>query len=66
MRPSPSGGPFARNRAIAIGVIGVLLLRGDHLVADALGVDRVEIHRQRRIQRVVSRVIILDAGDAQV
>ena len=43
-----------------------LLLRGDHLVADALGVDRVEIHRQRRIQRVVSRVVILDAGDAQV
>ncbi len=43
-----------------------LLLRGDHFVADALRVDRVEIHPQRRIQRVISRVIVLDAGDAQV
>ena len=43
-----------------------LLLRGAHLIADALGVDRVEIHPQRRIQRVVSRVVILDARDAQV
>ena len=65
MRPSPSG-PFARNRAIASGVIGVLLLRGAHLIAAAHSVDSVEIHRQRRIQRIVGLVIILDARDAQV
>ena len=66
MRPSPSGGPLARNRAIAIGVIGVCASAETHGVAAALGVDRVEIHPQRRIQRVVSRVIVLDARDAQV
>jgi hypothetical protein len=43
-----------------------LVLGGGDLVADALRVDRVEIHPQRRIQRVVGRVIILDARDAEV
>ena len=43
-----------------------LLLRGHHLAAVALRIDRVEIDPQRRIQSVVGRVVILDAGDAQV
>ena len=43
-----------------------LLLGGAHLVAAAHGVDRVEIHRQRGVQRIVGLVGVLDARDAEV
>src|SRR5271156_1173464 len=41
-------------------------LGGAHFGAAAHGVDGVEIHRQRRGQRVVGYDIILDARDAKV
>src|SRR5271165_1475014 len=43
-----------------------LLLRGAHLIAAAHSIDSVEIHGQRRIQRIVGHVIIFDARDAEV
>ena len=43
-----------------------LVLGGAHLVSVAHGGDGVEIHRQRRIQRIVGLAVILNAGDAEV
>ena len=43
-----------------------LLLGGLDLVAAAHGVDRVEVHRKGRIDRVEGLVGVLDARDAQV
>ena len=43
-----------------------LLLGGADRLALAHGVDCVEIHRERRVQRVVGLVSVLDARDADV
>src|SRR5271157_5631401 len=43
-----------------------LLLSGAHILAAAHGIDSVEIHRQRGIQRIVGLAVILDARDAEV
>ena len=43
-----------------------LRLGGTHFCAAADGVDGVEIHRQRRVHRVVGYGVILDARDAEV
>ena len=43
-----------------------LLLGGANLGAAAHRVDGVEIDRQRRVQRIIGEVVILDAGDAEV
>ena len=43
-----------------------LLLGGADRVAAAHGVDRVEVHRERGVQRVVGLVAVLDARDADV
>ena len=65
MRPLPFG-PRARNSVIATGVIGVCFSAGAHRCAAAHGVDGVEIHRQRGVQRIVGLAVILDARDAEV
>ena len=51
---------------IAIGVIGVCFSAERTLLPLAHGVDGVEIHRQRGVQRIVGLVGVLDARDAQV
>jgi hypothetical protein len=43
-----------------------LWLGGDDRVAFAHGGDRVEVHRERRVQRVIGLVGVLDARDAHV
>ena len=43
-----------------------LLLGGVDRLALAHGVDRVEVHRERGVQRVVGLVGVLDARDADV
>ena len=65
MRPRPFG-PRGRNSADRERGDRGLLLGGAHLVAAAHGVDGVEVHRQRGVQRIVGLVGVLDAGDAQV
>jgi hypothetical protein len=64
MRLRPLG-PRARNWLMAIGVIGVCS-SAEHALAFAHGVDRVEIHRERRVQRVIGFVGVLDARDAEI
>ena len=65
MRPRPFG-PRARNWLIASGVIGVCFSAERTVVALAHGVDRVEVHGQGGVQRVVGLVGVLDARDADV
>ena len=65
MRPRPFG-PRALNSLMASGVIGVCFSAERTAVAFADGIDGVEIHRQRGVQRVVGFVGVLDAGNAKI